>query len=81
MASNGLLLLFALLFLTSTTASIALVGWMVVDAARTGTKFIGCCWNCRYDLRGMQRQERCPECGHPFRVAAHGDIISGRYSG
>lgn len=29
------------------------------------------CLRCTYDLTGLPRRARCPECGHPYDLDAH----------
>lgn len=45
------------------------------------------CWSCGYELSGMPREGKCPECGSPFKLPEHthderemldGRAVSGR---
>jgi len=33
------------------------------------------CHRCAYNLRGLSREGRCPECGAPVRVSLQGDLL------
>jgi ribosomal protein S27AE len=33
------------------------------------------CRRCGYNLRGLSRDGRCPECGTPIGLSTHGDLL------
>ncbi|MEX0776136.1 MAG: hypothetical protein WD042_10555 [Phycisphaeraceae bacterium] len=65
--------IFALVFVI---APLTMVVMLITYAAQAATHTVGTCRNCHYDLRGLGDVRACPECGEPFVVNEHGDVIS-----